>query len=144
MKAKLLLIVSILLLTTNLLSANLSEDSLYNLDTKWTNQDGKSVQLKDYLGQPVILSMVYLTCGFMCPTIISEIQSIEAKLDKKIRKDVRVVLVSFDPDRDTPENMKAYAKKRKLDPSKWVMLTNKDDSKIRELAAVLGFKYQKT
>lgn len=124
--------------------AALKEDSLYQLDNTWVNQDGKTVTLKDFRGHPVIISMVYLTCKYLCPTIISEIQGIENKLSEKTKANTRIVLVSFDPDRDTVQVMKAYMAKRKLDPNRWSFLTNSKDSKNRELAVLLNFKYQKT
>jgi protein SCO1/2 len=118
-------------------------DSIYQMGSKWITSEGKMIELKDFAGKPTILSMVFLSCKYLCPTIISEIQKVESKIDPKIREKIRVVLVSFDPKSDTPQVMKAYAKKRKLDNQHWVFITNKDDSKIRELAAILNFKYKK-
>ena len=121
----------------------ISTNSVYNLESKWINQDGLELQLRSYKGHRVIIAMVYLTCKFLCPTIISDVQKIESKLSAKSKEDVRIILVSFDPNRDTTKAMKAYAKKRKLDLKRWSLISQKDESNIRELAAVLGFKYQK-
>ncbi len=119
-------------------------DSLYQIKSKWTDQDGKSVTLGDLSGHPVILSLVYLTCGYLCPTVISEVRALEKLLDPATQARVKIVLVSFDPDHDRPATMKRYQKKRALDPSRWIFLTGKNDAQVRELAATLDFKYQKT
>lgn len=119
-------------------------DSLYQLKTEWKNQDNKTVKLEDFAGHPVLISMVYLTCTFSCPTVISEIQAITAKLPKEIKDQLKVLLVSFDPKRDTPAKMKAYVKKRKLPLDTWTLVTNNLDVRIRELAAALNFKYEKS
>ena len=124
-------------------SAPYQEDSFYNLETEWTNQDGKTVQLKEFEGHPVVLSMVYMTCPFLCPTITSDIQVIEKNIPEKLRKETRFILVSFDPERDTPQTMKAFMEKRKLDPARWTLMSSKKESKLRELAGLLNFKYQK-
>lgn len=144
MKKRVLLLSLLGLLCCLTLSASaLNSDSVYNLDSKWVNQDGKAVQLKDYRGRPVIIAMVYLTCKFLCPTIISDVQRVEAKLSGKAKERIQVILVSFDPDRDTPEKMRAFGVKRGLDFKHWSLITQKDESNLRELAGVLGFKYQK-
>lgn len=121
----------------------LPENSTYQISTKWMDQDGKPVALSDFRGRPVIFSMVYLSCTFTCPTVVSEIQGILSKLSLPERELVRPVLVSFDPKRDTPEEMKKFLEKRNLDPKVWSFLTSKEESKIRELAATLNFKYRK-
>lgn len=123
---------------------DLPGDSIYQIDSKWVDQEGKEFELKDLRGTPTILSMVYLKCKYICPAVISEVQDLESELSKDIKKSFQIVLVSFDPDRDTPESMKKYATEdRRLDLSRWRLVTNKDESKIRELAVATNFKYQK-
>ncbi len=137
-------IVMMLMLTFTIKSfaKELPGNSLYQINSKWTTQDGKEVELKDFRGKPTILSMVYLTCKYICPTVISEVQSIEEKLGKN-KNGVQIVLISFDPERDKPATMKEYAHHRKLDLQRWTLMTNQNESKIRELAVATGFKYQK-
>lgn len=137
-------IVMMLMLTFTIRSfaKELPGNSLYQINSKWTTQDGKEVELKDFRGKPTILSMVYLTCKYICPTVISEVQSIEEKLGKN-KSGVQIVLISFDPERDKPATMKEYARHRKLDLQRWTLMTNQNESKIRELAVATGFKYQK-
>jgi protein SCO1/2 len=122
---------------------DLPGSSIYQIDSEWVDQDGKDFELEDLQGKPTILSMVYLSCKYICPAVISEVQALESELNKKTKKDVQVVLVSFDPDRDTVAVLKSYAKDRKLDLSRWKLITNKKESKIRELAVATNFKYQK-
>lgn len=144
------IIISTLLLSLGLslappvLATELPGDSIYQIGSKWVDQDAKQLLLNDLQGKPTLLAMVYLSCEYLCPTIISEVRAIEAQLDPKVRAETRVVLVSFDPTKDTPQAMNAYAKKRKIDKGRWTLLTNNDETKIRELAASLNFKYQKT
>lgn len=118
-------------------------DSIFQIQTTWINQDGKDVKLESFAGKPTVLAMVYLSCKFLCPTIISEVQNLESKIDAKKRERVQVILASFDPEKDTPVVMKAYAKKRKLDSPHWTLVTSKTDAAPRELSAVLDFKYKK-
>lgn len=124
-------------------ASDLPGDSMYHIGSKWITQDGQEFELKNLRGKPTILSMVYLTCKYICPAVISEVQALESELNKKNREQVQIVLVSFDPARDKPESMKMYAQERKLDLNRWKMITHNNESKIRELAVATNFKYQK-
>jgi protein SCO1/2 len=53
-----------------------------------------------------------------------------------------MVLISIDPDRDTPEAMRKFMKERKLDPTRWILLSSSSKN-VRELAAALGYNYKK-
>jgi len=142
----LLMIISIIISATavKIHSVELNENSVYNLDSEWINQNKESVKLKSFLGKHVLLAMVYLTCTYSCPAIISQIESIESKLNPSVKKNLALVLISIDPDHDTPEKLKEYMMKRKLSPQKWTMLTAQNENDVRELAAILSFKYKKS
>lgn len=56
-------------------------------------------------------------------------------------RDVRILLVSFDAARDTPERLRELATARHLD-ARWT-LAAADDGDARVLAAALGIKYRK-
>jgi protein SCO1/2 len=116
--------------------AEASTDSLYNLKAKWTDASGKKVTLGDFAGQPVVLAMIYASCTSVCPLIVNDIKRIVAD-----RPRVKVVLVSFDPARDTPEKLARYAKERALPAPRFTLLTGDPDD-VRDLAALLGMKYR--
>ncbi len=120
----------------------ISQDSIYNLETPWTNQDNKSMELKSFSGKPMVISMVYTSCQHACPMTVADLQKIENGL-KKNKKDVQFVLASFDPKRDTPEALNKFAKKFKLDLSYWSLITSTPEA-IRDLAAVLNVQYKDT
>ena len=53
-----------------------------------------------------------------------------------------MVLVSFDPEKDSPEALKTYAKKMELGDN-WNLLNGKDDS-VRTISVLLGISFKKT
>lgn len=120
----------------------LNEESIYNLNSELLNENGQKVKLEQFRGKPVVISMAYTSCAYTCPLILSQMQQIEKKLAEAGKKDVRFVLVSFDPEKDTPAVLKAYAKKKNLSVQ-WDLLTAKTDKEPREIASVLGIKYSK-
>jgi protein SCO1 len=74
------------------------------------DQDGKTVSLSDYRGQPVILTFMYSTCQDTCPLLAS---TIRAALDD-LPADVPSLAVSVDPKNDTPETAKQFLLKRSV------------------------------
>jgi protein SCO1/2 len=115
--------------------------SIYALDELLVGHDGNATKLDTFRGHPVIVSMFYATCPMACPTLISHVKAIEAKLDPAVRADVRVLLVSFDPTNDTPEVLRSVIARHQLDASRWQLATATDEQ-AREIAAVLGIKYR--
>lgn len=121
--------------------AAISSDSLFNLNSKWTTQDGNSFVLKSLLRQPVVLAMVYTTCEHACPMIVEDIRKIQKNLDQKTQSGTKFLLFSFDSSRDTPAKLKAFADSRKLKSNQWTLLHGSKGA-VRELAAVLGIRYK--
>ena len=118
------------------------KESIFLLDSKWQNQDGKELQLKDLKGKNLVFVMIFTSCQTACPILVADMQKIAAKIDPKKLKETTMVLVSIDPDNDTPAVLKKYATERKMVGEPWLFLTS-DKESIRELANVLAVKYKK-
>jgi protein SCO1/2 len=88
------------------------------------------------------MSMFYASCSDACPLLIAELRRIEASLPAALRADVRVVLVSLDPERDTPAALRRLAESHHLDSARWRLLTGGDET-VREVAGVLGVKFRR-
>jgi protein SCO1 len=119
----------------------LSEHSLYQLESSWTNDSGAALKLAALGGRPQVVSMFFASCQFTCPILVNDIKRIEAALPENVRTNVGFVLVTFDSERDTPEALAAYRKVHGL-PSNWTLLRGAPDD-VLELAALLGVKYKK-
>ena len=116
--------------------------SVYAVSAGLVDQQGQPVGLDLFRGHPVLISMFFASCPDACPLLIADIQRIEMELSPKARAELRVVLVSLDPERDTPEALQALARARGVDQSRWRLLRAPDDT-VREIAAVLGIKYRR-
>lgn len=132
--------ISILMMLLPILAAASSDESLFQIDSSWKNQDAKAVQMKDLAGHPTLMTMAFTSCKSACPLMVHDMKSYGDSLPAEQAKKLRFVLVSIDPERDTPEALKEFAKKMKLD-DRWTLLTGPADD-VRELAAVLGFQYK--
>jgi len=121
---------------------SLSGESIYNLDTTWSDQNGKVTKLSELQGKPVVIAMVYTSCQGACPLTISDLKRIDNGLPEPERKQVRFAVFSFDTSRDTPPKLKKFAKAHELDLSRWTLFHG-STSAVRKLAAVLGIRYKR-
>lgn len=69
---------------------------------------GKPRVLNEFKGKVVVVFFGYTQCPDVCPTTLAEIAEVKAKLGADGDK-VQAILVSVDPERDTPEILAAYA-----------------------------------
>jgi len=118
-----------------------SPTSLYRLQAALTNQDGKSHGLDVYRGHPVLVTLFYSSCQATCPLIVDTLRVTERKLTAAQRAQVRVLMISIDPERDTPAALHEMAETRHIDTSRWT-LARGDASTVRNIAALLNVQYR--
>lgn len=116
-------------------------DSVYQFDATLTDQHGQAIKLDAARGQPVLVSMFYTSCQFVCPMLIDAARDTQAALPAAERRRVKVLLISFDPARDTTAKLESMAKERGLDASQWT-LARTDAATARKIAALLKFQYR--
>lgn len=129
------------LISSQVHSDTVPQDSIYQLDSTWVDQDGNKRLLKSFSGKKQLISLIYTHCLHTCPTIVSTMQAIESKLSKQDAKNTSFILVSLTPDTDTPEVLKEFAQSRKLSSNNWSLLTGTPED-VRSLAMVLNLKFQ--
>jgi protein SCO1 len=105
--------------------------------------DGKELGIEHFKGSPVIMAMFYASCPQACPLLIGKLQSIDAKLPADQRQNLRVLLISMDPDRDTPQALADSFAKYNLDAGRWKMARPKAQD-VRTLAALLDVRYKQS
>lgn len=72
-----------------------------------TSGDGAAFRLSDLRDKVVLVFFGYTNCPDICPMTLGDMKQVQTQLGDKA-KDVAFVLVSLDPDRDTPERLNAY------------------------------------
>jgi protein SCO1/2 len=115
--------------------------SLYHLDARLTNQAGQSHGLDVYRGHPVLVTMFYGSCQATCPMIIDTLRATERAVPAEQRAGLRVLMISFDPERDTPAALRAIAEERRIDGARWT-LAHADADTVRAIAALLNVQYR--
>lgn len=72
------------------------------------DQDGQPFSTSSLQGRWHILFFGFTACPDICPTTLSDMRRLLSQLPPETREQLQVVLVSADPARDTPEQLKAY------------------------------------
>jgi protein SCO1/2 len=104
-------------------------------DFKLTERSGQPFGLADLKGKVWVADFFYTTCPGPCPMLSSRLSDLHKELAKD--DNVRLVSISSDPEKDTPEVLRAYAKQFGADDH-WLFLTGRK-SEIYQLANQ-GFK----
>ncbi|MGO4158083.1 SCO family protein [Cupriavidus sp. YAF13] len=91
-------------------------------------------------GRPVTLvTFVYTRCLAICRTSASGQAWLQQQLRERGLQDrVRLLTLSFDPARDTPAALLAYARTLRADPAIWTFATVADPARLRGLLDAFG------
>ena len=101
----------------------------YFTDVELINQDGKKVRFySDVLkGKTVVVNAFFTSCTSVCPPMNRNMQKIQEALGERVGRDVYFVSITVDPEVDTPERLKEYAKNFHAGPG-WTFLTGKKEN----------------
>jgi protein SCO1/2 len=109
--------------------------------TTLTDHDGQPVALTEFKGSATAITFIYTRCPLpqFCPLIdrrFAEVQKLAAA-DPALAGKIRLVSISFDPQFDRAEMLRAHAKKLGADPQVWRFATA-DEATVDRLAAEFG------
>ncbi|MDP6922067.1 MAG: SCO family protein [Lutibacter sp.] len=120
---------------------DLSDTSIFNLTSTWHTEEGTAIALNDLKGKTLVMVMIYTSCKAACPRLVADMRNIEKKIPENLVNDVHFVMVSIDPETDTPERLQAFAEENYMDGEQWTFLQGTPSS-VREFANVLAVKYK--
>jgi protein SCO1/2 len=111
------------------------------LDFSLINQDAKQIRLSQYRGRVLLLTFIYTRCPMpdFCPLMERHFADVQARVkeDARLRDRVHLVAITFDPEHDTPEVLRAHARARGADPRMWTYLTG-TPAAIEQVASRFG------
>ena len=106
-----------------------------------TNADGNSVSLSDFLGKPLVLSMIYTSCYQICPMTTRHLSKVVQKARKALGDDsFSIAVVGFDTPVDTPAAMQYFANKQSISDKGWNLLSI-TEADVATLSKDIGFQY---
>ncbi len=110
-------------------------------DYPFTNELGQAVSLNSFKGQALAVTFIYTRCPLpeYCPRLSKNFQAAAKKLAAMTNAPANwhFLSITFDPEFDSPERLKAYGESYQYDPAHWSFLTG-PTNEIRELAKQSG------
>ncbi len=90
-------------------------------DYRLVNQLGKESSIKNWEGKIVVANFFFTHCPYVCPKMTNNLK----KVQKANVGDKNLLFVSFsvDPERDSSEQLKEFARRFNIDQSNWQLLT---------------------
>lgn len=79
----------------------------YARDFKLADHNGRQRSIADFKGKVVVVFFGFTQCPDVCPTAMGELAQVKAALGKDGER-LQGLFISLDPERDTPEVLKAY------------------------------------
>ncbi len=91
-----------------------------------TDARGQAFGLDDLKGKVWVADFIFTTCPGPCVLMSENMAAVHRSF--KLLEDIRMVSFTVNPENDTPEILKTYAKKYEEDLSKWHFLTGSRDT----------------
>lgn len=110
-------------------------------DHQFTDRLNRSVNLRDYAGKPLVISMIFTSCHHVCPTTTRHLdEAVNAAREALGADSFEVITIGFDSARDTPGAMRAFARAQGVDTQGWEFLSGSPET-VAALSKDLGFIY---
>jgi protein SCO1/2 len=107
-------------------------------DFALTTQTGQTLRLADLKGKVLLVSFIFTTCNGTCPATTHRMSQVQQEFKTRgLCKDdrVRLLSISLDPVRDTPDVLAAYMRLYDADATNWSFLTGAADQVARTIKA---------
>jgi protein SCO1/2 len=106
------------------------------------DQTGRRVALSDLRGRVVALNFVYTRCVLpqFCLRVSNNFGVLQKRFARELGRDLVLLTVTFDPQRDTPDVLARYASQWKADAKTWHFLTG-TVADVRRVCAQFGVEY---
>ncbi|MBI4467926.1 MAG: SCO family protein [Acidobacteria bacterium] len=109
-----------------------------------TNQEGHRVGLGEFLGRALVVTFIYTRCPLpdYCPLMNTNFQELQTELLKQpeLIGRTQLLTISFDPEYDTPEVLKTYARSFTPNFDHWQFATG-SSSEVKTVAEYFGLRY---
>ncbi len=91
----------------------------------FANQKGDTVTLDDVKDKVFVVEYFFTTCGSICPVMTAQMTRVQSKF--KGEEDLKILSFTVDPETDTVEVMRRYARKHNAIDGQWHFLTGDKD-----------------
>jgi len=108
-------------------------------DATLVDQSGRAFRLSALRGRPVLIEFFYTSCPAICGLLASQFQAgFERLIAEPERPEVRLLSVSFDPERDTVMELADYAARLGVDGRIWRVARASYSAELQSLLDAFG------
>tara|TARA_B100001741_G_C16375239_1_gene515177 strand:+ start:116 stop:739 length:624 start_codon:yes stop_codon:yes gene_type:complete len=136
----LLFLLSLFLLNYSYKKSDLQQKTLIKSNFNLVDQYGKPISSKTFHGKFTLIFFGFTYCPDICPNTLNKIALAYDLLENEIQKNLKVIFITVDPNRDTPEVLKEYIGVFNPD---FIALTGHAE-KIKEASESMGVFYKKS
>jgi protein SCO1/2 len=104
-------------------------------DFRLTDETGAEFSRSKLAGKVVVADFIFTRCAGACPLMSARLEKIQ-KRTRQLGRAFHMISISADPERDSPEDLTAYAHRYHANPRGWSFLTG-DRPVIEALARAL-------
>ena len=106
------------------------------------DQARQRVTRSSLAGKVLAINFIYTRCALpqFCLRVSNNFGVLQKRFQKELGRDLVLLTVTFDPQRDTPEVLATYASQWKADPKTWHFLTG-PVADVRKVCALFGVEY---
>jgi protein SCO1/2 len=99
-------------------------------------QDDRRLSLADLRGKVILVSFIFTTCNGSCPATTHRLGQVQQELKRRgLEGSTRLVSITLDPTRDTPDVLRNYQRLYDADPATWTFLTGPPEKVARVIAS---------
>lgn len=111
-------------------------------DFSLADQTGKNFRFQSLKGKIVVVSFIYTTCPDVCPLITANLRLVQERLSAGERGGISFLSITTDPEVDTPNVLKSYADRYRVDFSNWSFLTG-EEKRLQRVWKIFGVKVER-
>lgn len=107
----------------------------------FTDQNGARFDVRAWFDKPMVVSFVFTNCPVVCPAITSSLSKIVKENRDRLGRDFRILTISFDTAKDTPDVMLKFGQNFTDDFTNWKFITGSEGT-VKSFADRLGIVYK--
>jgi len=112
-------------------------------DYAFYDQNGNVVNMSDFRGKPIVISLIYTSCFHICPATTKNIaRAIAATRSAVGKNQFTTISIGFDTLHDTPDRMRSFARQQGVAGDDHWFFLSADKTTINRLAINMGFIFK--
>lgn len=108
-------------------------------DMTFTDSQGRTRRLSEFAGKPLVISMVFTGCAYSCSVTTAHLRRMIGSARAALgQQSFAMLTIGFDTPVDSPDAMRAFARRYRVSDPDWHFLSGSDAGAMRALLDRLG------